>query len=203
MRRLVSNHGQAVGRTLVLIVLTVVLLHPAVSGAEPIVSAGSATVNVSDVFTISVSIANAAELTGWQFDLSFDPAILHANSVTEGPLMSSFGATLFAPGVIDDGSGLISLVADFYVDLPPNPSGSGVLANIEFQALTLGVSTLTLSSAFLNFSDSGFLTENGRVTVLGQGVDVPEPNTLTLLSVGLGALAARRWRTSHRAPQTR
>jgi hypothetical protein len=38
------------------------------------------------------------DLTSWQFDLAFNPIIVQANLVTEGPFMSAFGATLFIPG---------------------------------------------------------------------------------------------------------
>lgn len=83
-------------------------------------------------------------------------------------------------------------MTDAYVDLLPGPSGSGVLATIEFQALAVGVSPLTLSNVFLNLSDQGFQIANGQVTVLGQ-VPVPEPSTVALLCVGVAALAVRRW----------
>src|SRR5439155_22173963 len=105
-------------------------LAPGTSHAVPIVTAGSGPVpvlkNVGDVFTIPISITGAVDLTSWQFSLSFGQTILQANSVTEGPFMSSFGTTSFTPGVIDNGTGPITLGADFYVDLPPDPSGSGV-----------------------------------------------------------------------------
>jgi hypothetical protein len=111
--------------------------------------------------------------------------------VTEGPFMSAFGTTLFTPGVIDNVTGLISLVADFYVDLPPNPSGTGVLAEIEFTALGPGVSPLTFSNVFLNLSDQGFSITNGQITVTGTR-RVPEAATLALLTGGLALFGVRR-----------
>lgn len=163
---------------------------PALVNAVPIVSAPYVTVGVGDTFTIPISITDAVDLTSWQFDLAFNPTIVQANSVTEGPFLSSFGLTLFGPGVIDNGSGLISLVTDAYVDLPPLPSGDGVLANIEFLALSPGVSPLTFSNVFLNLSDTGFEIANGQITVTGAAV--PEPGTLALLASGLALLGIRR-----------
>jgi hypothetical protein len=171
-----------------------------VGHAIPAISAGSDIRNVGDIFTIDISYTSSPtdpDLISWQFDLSFEPTILQANAVTEGPFLSSFGTTLtppttFSPGF--NGTGLISGVTDSYNDLPPNPSGSGVLASIEFQALAPGVSLLTLSNVFLNLDDSGFLVVDGLVCVLDgvvcvaqPGNGIPEPGTLVLL---LGALAA-------------
>ena len=176
------------------IALALLLVVPAISHAATTISAGSAVVGVGDVFTIPISIADAQDLTSWQFDLSFDPAIIHANSITEGPFMSSFGTTLFIPGVIDNGTGLISLTADLYVDLPPNPSGSGVLANVEFQALTLGTSPLTLSNVFLNLSGGEFDVVNGEVIVTQRNGAAPEASTLSFVIIASAALALRRVR---------
>jgi len=188
------------------IVAWCLLLIPASASAVPIVTAGSATVNVGDPFTISISITDAVELTSWQFDLSFDPTILSATAVTDGPFLSESGtkSTVFTAGAIDNSTGQITLVADLLVDLPPGPSGSGVLADIEFHALAPGVLLLTFANVFLDLFDSGFLIRDGEVTVRA-AVAVPQPSMLTLVSVGLGAWSvlvamagARRWCRDHR-----
>jgi len=174
-----------------LAIALVVMLHPLPSEAVPVISAPFVTVGVGDTFTIPIAITGATDLTFWQFDLAFSPAIVRANSVTEGPFMSAFGTTLFTAGVIDNVTGLMSLVADSYVDLPPDPSGAGVLANIEFTALGPGVSPLTFSNVFLNLSDQEFSIANGQITVTGTA-RVPEAATLVLLTSGLALLGVRR-----------
>lgn len=183
-------------RLAALAIAALVILQPLRVAADPVLSAPFVTVGVGDTFTIPISITGATDVTSWQFDLAYSPSIVKANSVTEGPFMSAFGTTFFTPGVIDNVTGLISLVADAYVDFPPDPSGSGVLANIEFTALAPGVSPLTFANVFVNDLDSGFQTTNGQVTVTGRAV--PEPTTLTLLGLGLGValgVHARRRRS--------
>jgi general secretion pathway protein D len=164
--------------------------------AGPVLSVASATVLVGDTFDIAVSISavDAAEgLSAWQFDLGFDPSIVRANGVSEGGYLSAFGTTLFGPGVIDATSGLISLVTDAYIDLPPAPFGDGVLALISFTALADGKSALTFFNAFLDYASPGADPLNGLVTVGPLGV--PEPGTTGLVALAtMLLLAARRWR---------
>ena len=161
----------------------------------------SAVVDVGDVFSINIGVVDAIDLTSWQFDLTFNPSLLQANQVTEGPFLSAFGTTSFTPPLIVDNTiGLLSGMANFFVDLPPNPQGSGVLATIEFTALSAGTSPLTASNVFLNFLDSGFTVSNGSAcaggaAVCGGGNPVPEPSSFMLLVLGGFMLwGMRRWR---------
>lgn len=158
----------------------------------------SATVNVGDTFTINLTVTDAVDLTAWQFDLGYNPLHVQANGVTEGPFLSSAGTTFFTPGVIDNTTGLISLVSASFVDLTP-PGGSGILASIEFTALSAGLSPLTASNVFLNFTDSGFFVTDGSACVTGSpacgGSPVPEPSSFALLLLGgLTLWGMRRWR---------
>jgi hypothetical protein len=185
--------------TAILVVL-VAMAGPAHATA---ISAPFVSVGVGDSFTIDIAIDDSINLTSWQFDLAFDVAVARADGVAEGPFMSSFGATLFVPGFIDNLNGLISLTSAFYVDVPPNPAGDGVVARIEVQALALGVSPLAFSNVFLNALDQGFEISPGQITVLGAGGgdddphSVPEPTTLLLVSTGV-VLAFRRPRSERK-----
>jgi hypothetical protein len=170
--------------------------------AIPLVSVGSATVTVGDTFTIAVSITDAVDLESFQFDLSFGASILQvtATGVTESAFFTQGDSTVFVPGIVDNTNGQILGVFDALIFQSP-VNGSGVLANIEFQAIAPGISPLTLSNVFLNLSDTGFDVANGEVCVTspaaptcGPGGTVPEPGTLVLLAMGLALLAwRRRW----------
>lgn len=173
--------------------------------AIPLLSVGSATVNVGDTFTIPVSITDALDLTSFQFDLSFNALILQvtATGVTESAFFTQGDITVFVPGFVDNTNGWILGVSDALIFQSP-VNGSGVLVNIEFDAIALGISPLTLSNVFLNLSDSGFDVANGEVcvnsptaTACEPGGAAPEPGTVVLLIAGLALLTWRR-RTSTR-----
>jgi hypothetical protein len=91
----------------------------------------SVTANVGDTFFLNLNVVDAVDLTSWQFDLAYDPTLLQANLVTEGPFLASAGSTLFIPGFIDNSAGLIGGVSALFTDITTPPSGNGVLASIE------------------------------------------------------------------------
>lgn len=145
----------------------------------------SATVGVGTTFTLNLNVTDAVNLTAWQLDLAYNPAILQANSVAEGPfLVSTGGPTSFSAGIIDNTSGLISLVTNSYNGLTP-PTGSGVLATVSFTALALGISPITASNVFLDFTSSGFTIANGAVLVTDGSTPVPEASSALLLTIGI------------------
>lgn len=170
--------------------------------AAPTVSAGSATVDSGDTFTIQISIAGAEDLSSWQFDLAFDAARLTANSVVEGECMTNAGVDyLFSGGAIANDAGLILGASGSFADYPPNPCVDGVLAEIEFTALSDGLTALTLSEVFVNWSDADIVVVSGAVCVGGDsptdcsaGPSVPEPGTLALVAMAAvcGGVARRR-----------
>jgi hypothetical protein len=162
-------------------------------------SVDSATVNIGDTFSINLNVANAVNLTSWQFDLTYNSAILEVTptGVTESAFFTQGDSTVFIPGFVDNTSGTILGAADALMFQPP-VNGSGVLATIQFKALAEGISQLTLSDTFLNLSGSGFTVANGSVCVTGGTTTcapaVPEPSSLWLL--GLGGLVfwgVTRW----------
>ena len=143
---------------------------------------------LGDVFTISVIGAGFPSTVGGDVQVDFDSSILKALGVTMTFPGDTNGSTI--------GADFVSLSAgDFSA---PNPDGNFGIADIEFQAIGLGLSALTLSitSDWLdpNFSaldpQPSLVTSSVRVNV------VPIPSAIFLLGGGLIGLIGLRRRRS-------
>ena len=178
------------------------------SRASAILSAGSDTVHVGDIFTIPISISGSAGITAFQFDLSFNPTIIKALSFDDSSTAfateaSNEGGSLTGiTGFIDNTTGLLSGVADSMSGAFGVGLTDGTIADITFQALSVGTTPLHLSNAFLNFLDAtngNFILQDGSVTVLGpNGGTVPEPGTLSLLVAAILTMGGSQLVSSRR-----
>ena len=177
-------------RTKLLAIFTglLVLVFVGKASAGSLLTIGSAQVSPGDQITVPVEILGVTDLYAFQFDVSFNPSIISAVSITEGPFLPSAGPTFFIPGTIDNGVGVVSFTADTLLGNIPGASGSGALAFLTLVADAPGTSPLSLSNAILldsNLGDISFTTQDGQVIVN----NVPEPSTLSVLAVGLVGIA--------------
>lgn len=145
------------GLKFVLLVLVFILWAAAMGGAwaDPAtVSFNPTTVgelSVSEQFTVDVVIADVSNLYGWQINVTFNPTVLNAVRVGEGPFLKSVNKTMM-PKTIDNSRGFVLAAATF---VPPYPSvgasGSGILANITFSVMSNGGSMLHFDDTLTYF----------------------------------------------------
>jgi len=97
---------------------------------------------------VSVAVANVTNLGAFQFSLDYDAALLSVNSLTLAPFLGSTGrgASCIQSGT--PGHASLSCVT-LGPEPPPGPTGSGVLADVRFTALSGGTGTLSLSNVIL------------------------------------------------------
>jgi Cohesin domain/PEP-CTERM motif len=164
--------------------LALALLAPA--HAAPVLE--MSTVNSTNRVDLTVRARDVADLYAYQFTLNFDPALLNAQSATEGSFLSSAGTTFFSGGDIDNGAGSISFVLGTLLGLIEGVSGSGDLATFSFGVTQPGLASFRLSDAFLLDSNGAEITAEIRDLVAA----VPEPASLGLVALGLFAALGRR-----------
>jgi len=180
-------------------VVFAIFLNTSIARAIPIVSVNpsSTSVNPGDSFSLDIGISDVTDLFAYQFELSFDPTLLAATSLSEGAFLPTGGFTFFIPGAIDNTSGTVGLTLDTLFFAPAGVTGSGSLASLTFDALLVGgASTVSLSNVILLDSLGAAITsstENGIVNV-GSSTPVPEPSTIVLLGIGLVGIGIARMR---------
>ena len=97
-------------------------------------------IHIGDTFTFNVRAENVSNLTGWQFDIAFDPAVLEAVDVSERDFLKmDGGATFFQSGRIDNSAGKIA-------GLIAGVSGSGSVLQVRFKAKSEGETELALQN---------------------------------------------------------
>ena len=179
-------------KTMVLTFVTPILLVLAMPAlAETVtVQPPAQTVFSGNSFSVDISISDVTDLYAFQFDLGFDPQVINAMGIAEGPFLPTGGPTFFLPGTVDNASGTIAFTADTLQGPIAGVSGDGLLAVATFEAFAPGSSELDLENLFFLDSTGGGISvtiQSGEVSVLA----TPEPPSITLSWAGvLGCLIA-------------
>jgi WD40 repeat protein len=85
----------------------------------------------SERVIIEIYAEKVRSLFGYEIDLQFDPSVLEVENVEEGDLLGKGGETFWISPIVDDKSGVISLLSTRIA--PGEVSGEGVLAYIHFK----------------------------------------------------------------------
>ncbi len=122
-------------------------------------------------FTVDVVIADVSSLYGWQINVTFNPGILNADAVGEGPFLKSVNETAWPKPVIDNTKGYIFASGLLMPPYPPaGATGGGTLANITFTVKSSGSSALHFDEtktylrsviAGIPIPIEGFVTQDG------------------------------------------
>jgi len=134
------------------------------------------------VFNITVSISDVSDLYGWQFNLTFNSAVLEALEFHEGPFLKEAalaqgGDTYDLPTTFNNTAGWVFAGRAFSTPLDDGATGSGVLAYVTFNATAEGSSSLQFygpgTDTFLNTMNRDTqLPERISFTPVGGSINV-------------------------------
>jgi hypothetical protein len=112
--------------------------YPCGSGCAVSVQPPTQEVDQGEEFTTDVKITDVPDLGGFEFDLSYDPTVVHVLDVVLGPFPGGTGRTWFeAEEQIDNSTGLLSYAADSYGP-EPGVTGTGIVATVSLEAQNKG-----------------------------------------------------------------
>jgi hypothetical protein len=178
-----------------LIVAVVSLVVGVAAHAAPIVklTPSSSTVIVGSSFTVDIEIDTVTDLYAWEMDIGFGPtSLVNVTGQAEGPFLGA-PTSFFLPGTVDNVVGTITYIANSLVGAIPGVTGSGTLATLTFDALSVGLADFSFSRVLMLdsnlsdiFTDSQVDWIGGRIEIVSTPTtQVPVPPTLALLGLTL------------------
>jgi len=185
-----TNRTTQIGAILLLWI--VLVGSPAAMATTVNIQPASSSFSVGDTFSLNIDISDVTDLYAFQFDIGFSPSTLAATGISEGAFLSGgVRTTNYIPGTIDNSAGTVTFTADTLQDLIPGITGSGSLATIDFNAVDIGTSVVSLSNVLLldsNLNNISASIENGSITVNPAVIPTPEPGVLWLILAALPPL---------------
>ena len=105
-------------------------------------------------YTISIyTNYNGSDIWTYEFELTYNPLILHGVEVVNGDLIKEDGTVYFNKGEFNNTEGTLSVTGAFALNMtttpkptPVNSTGPGFLANVTFTVAGLGESPITFGS---------------------------------------------------------
>ena len=151
------------------------------SSAELSLNPASQTAEIADLISVAVNIDQETDpLNGFQFDLTFNAAVIQLNGITTAGFLSSTGRQVTCPPVAHIDAGHIRF-ACASTGSAVGATGDGALVTMTFQAIGNGSSNLSLNAAQLvdtNTVSRTPSTSNGQISV-GREITVTATPTST------------------------
>jgi hypothetical protein len=140
------NKRKPVLFTLVICIVFLLLFSQVAFAADPVkLSASSASGEIGDQVTVTISIANAQNTTGGQFDLLFDSTKVKFISVARGVFVPMVSGNDFGHNLVADGK----LRVLWLIPAGTGTVGGGAVCTVTFELLDDGKSTLDFTEVVI------------------------------------------------------
>jgi hypothetical protein len=142
----------------------------------PRVQAGD---RLKQLLTVDVKADADVSLSGFQFDIVFDPTALEAVSVADGTLLKGKSNTFFTSPKIDNQTGIIKGIACCTIGASKPTKSDGILATITFKVKDTAESALSLQNTKLVDADArSIMIEPTKTMIDWNKLLIPEKSAL-------------------------
>ena len=147
---------------------SVAAIKPSRASGTATISVDSATQQfspeqVGDTIQVNIDVSNVQNLWAWDItNLKFDPGVLNLTQVSEGPFLKQAGQTLFlwtSQSAVAISKGDIPDMSCTLLEIS-SANGSGVIATLTFQVVSLGTSQINFTQPTLEDPNQGQIAFN-------------------------------------------
>jgi len=171
---IISIENAKIYTSVVFIILIAIIFRAptAIADSDTIVSINPSNqiVTYEETFSVEVYCIPGQPIKSYELELSFDPLLLEANSISEGDIFNGY-PTFFNSGTIDNTAGVIDNVYNLIIS-SDDVSNPGTLVTISF------TSKMTNGASGLNLLNVGITNETGYIpsTVNDGNVEIQGTN---------------------------
>lgn len=144
---------------LVLLISHVMLIAPEAASGDPATIVAidpRITVEAPDEsFNVTVTVTDVAELFTWEFNMTYNPAILNVTKVIEGPFLKQAGDTWPLDPSVNNEDGWVAYGGSLLPFPETGASGTGILAYVTFKVKIEGKTELRLVETKLRSWNAG------------------------------------------------
>ena len=123
-----------------------ITLHVTDCAAGAVIPPGPTVYMAAGPFTVTTVISDVTDLGGFEFDMQYDPTLLHVTGVSLADFPASTGRSVTPVGPVVDNSGGLTTFGAFSMGSTAGPSGNGALAWVTFEPQQTGQSSLNLQN---------------------------------------------------------
>ena len=98
-----------------------------------------------ELYSVNIMIFEVTKLVLWEFNVTFNPAVLEVQSLAEGPFLKQAGNTIMPKPVLNNTAGFALATCSLFSMEGPGANGDGVLATVVFKVKAEGSSPLHFS----------------------------------------------------------
>jgi uncharacterized repeat protein (TIGR02543 family) len=182
--RRIQKRGLLLSIFCIMLLLLMIIVPSPLSADGPTlvqVNPASKTVSAGQTFTISISCTPGQTIKSYELKLSFNPTLLHANSVSEGTIFTGY-TTFFNAGTINNTAGTIINVYGLIVGAG-GVTNPGTLISLSFTAQAASGTTA------IGLFDVGITNDTAYVPItVTNGTVILREFTLTISLDGSGTV---------------